>query len=242
MVHIYFQSEPNSKPILVKVRRDAKVQRLKQVLKTTTRSDTWPRIAFERTELEDHQTLSTYSLYHEARLTRLPDSAQFLPFFPPAEYLEPGWDREYATCEATQIVGLRGGHRYSRPTGWLRFGLKVKGKYGDDKWLGVPGPRNESSEGEWIVTYHGTSYTSIASIVQNGYRASHDGWVWSTTDISVTYSYSQKGLFFSGGRQWRVVLQNRVYLSPNAYYHYQPTPTVKPEHIRPYAILVQPVY
>ncbi|KND04649.1 uncharacterized protein SPPG_00365 [Spizellomyces punctatus DAOM BR117] len=240
MVHIHFQSDPKSKPILVKVRRDAKVRRLKEVLKNTTKSNTWPRIAFERTELEDHHTLSTYSLYHEARLTLLPDSAQFLSFFPPAKYLEPGWDRDYSKCGDNQIVGLRGGHCYVRPTGWLRFGLKVKGKYEDDMWLGAPGPRNESSEGEWIVTYHGTSYTNIASIVQKGYRASHDGWVWSTMDIAVTHSYSQKGFFVSGGRTWRVVLQNRVH--PSCCQLNYNAVTVKPKDIRPYAILVQQVY
>ena len=43
----------------------------------------------------------------------------------------------------------RGGKWYYRACGWNRFASKVRGKYEDDKWLGEPGYRRDSSEGEW---------------------------------------------------------------------------------------------
>ena len=41
----------------------------------------------------------------------------------------------------------RGDKLYHRPYGWYRFGLKVRNKYEDNKWLGEDGIRTEASPG-----------------------------------------------------------------------------------------------
>ena len=45
---------------------------------------------------------------------------------------------------------------YTQPTGWTRYGLKVLGKYGDDKWLH---PFNDA--GNWWRAYHGTKHAVV---------------------------------------------------------------------------------
>jgi hypothetical protein len=46
----------------------------------------------------------------------------------------------------------RGGEPYKPPEGWIRYGLKVLGKYdkGNDDWLA-----HDNRQGEWCVAYHG---------------------------------------------------------------------------------------
>ena len=44
----------------------------------------------------------------------------------------------------------RGNMPYDPPLGWIGFGLKSKGLYEDDIWIG-----NNNSKGEWNVAYHG---------------------------------------------------------------------------------------
>ena len=46
----------------------------------------------------------------------------------------------------------RGGEEYIPPYGWTGYGLKVKGIYGDNTWLGM-----DNSKGEWCVAYHGVA-------------------------------------------------------------------------------------
>ena len=45
---------------------------------------------------------------------------------------------------------------YTQPTGWTRYGLKVLGKYGDDKWLE---PFNDP--GNWWRAFHGTARAAV---------------------------------------------------------------------------------
>ena len=44
----------------------------------------------------------------------------------------------------------RGGVEYHRPCGWMRYAIKVLGKYEDDIWLG-----SNNNPNEWPVSYHG---------------------------------------------------------------------------------------
>ena len=46
----------------------------------------------------------------------------------------------------------RGGEDYDPPSGWIGYGLKVKGSYENDIWLGM-----QNIEGEWCVAYHGVA-------------------------------------------------------------------------------------
>ena len=44
----------------------------------------------------------------------------------------------------------RGNKPYYPPLGWIGIGLRVKGKYHTDSWIG-----NDNNPGEWCVAYHG---------------------------------------------------------------------------------------
>ena len=76
----------------------------------------------------------------------------------------------------------RGNKPYYPPIGWIGIGLKVKGKYYNDAWIG-----NNNSQGEWCVAYQGIGggqssdlvKTSIGFILNQGffrmaYRQAHE--------------------------------------------------------------------
>eukprot|EP01083_Nonionella_stella_P252403 869677_1 len=57
-------------------------------------------------------------------------------------------------------VGPPGKEReYTQPSGWTRYGLKVLGKYGDDKWLH---PFNDA--GNWWRAFHGTKNAAVYNV------------------------------------------------------------------------------
>ena len=74
------------------------------------------------------------------------------------------WDAIISGCKLTKslldpegnrsdgwAVGeKRGGKPYNPPLGWIGIGLKVKNKFGKNKWIGM-----DNSKGEWCVAYHG---------------------------------------------------------------------------------------
>ncbi|KAJ3008379.1 hypothetical protein HKX48_008558 [Thoreauomyces humboldtii] len=241
-IKVVFQHQS---PLTLQVSSDTTVADLKlQILKTHTLTPgTKLRIAHSRRELHDDRlpistyVVPTFFVSIPLRLDPLPCPERFKAIFP-AELMDPEWDRDYTVnCDDKTAVS-RGGHKYARPKGWWRFGLKVKGKYEDDKWLGEVGPRSKSSKGEWMVTYHGTAYPNAASIARQGYNTTE---VWSTTELPVTMSYSARGHYPVGTGFFRVVMQNRV--DPK-----RVTPqgagsgifTARSKFVRPYAILVQP--
>ncbi|KAI8820738.1 uncharacterized protein EV422DRAFT_61543 [Fimicolochytrium jonesii] len=232
----------------VSVQAHVTVKELKKNIKNqlpTLKHQTLIRLVHNRKELHDHEPLTLHALPHLARIAPLPDPTPFLSFLPKS-LLDPAWDRHWDESHPLELTGTdctRGGRSYARPVGWMRFGLKVKGKYEDDDWLGTPGPRNHSHPNEWFVTFHGTAFRNAASIAKNGYNTPQ---VWSTTDINVTLGYSQKGFFQVNGKQYRVVMQNRVRPGATAHfgYHYDCNQTqfpVLPRDIRPYAILICPM-
>ena len=84
--------------------------------------------------------------------------------------------------------------------------LKVNGKFENDEWI--------QGKNEWTVSYHGTKVENIASIYKNGFRAgprkAYGEGIYSTPDIDIAESYSS---FFTSpktGKQYKIVLQNRV--------------------------------
>ena len=112
----------------------------------------------------------------------------------------------------------RGGLVYIRPCGWKRFALKVDGKYKDNTWLLGKGKRPDpfsSTQEEWPVSYHGTSYNNGLSIAEEGYRLSqckrfkHGFGIYSTPDINVAFKYAETRKQ-SDGKTYKVVIQNRV--------------------------------
>ena len=69
-----------------------------------------------------------------------------------------------ANCSETPF--RRGGRTYKRPWGWYKIGLRVR--YPDSRWLGGyrTGLRNGSVDGEWPVSYHGTSWAAAEGIIK----------------------------------------------------------------------------
>ena len=53
--------------------------------------------------------------------------------------------------EGWSINEKRGGFEYNPPLGWIGFGLKVKGKYGNDYWI------EENNILNWCTAYHGVA-------------------------------------------------------------------------------------
>jgi hypothetical protein len=183
---------------------------------------------------------------YKAPLLEPADVARFRKILPAAHLLDPRWHRHSAKRldDPPAFRGFFHGqpHAYVRSDRGLRFALNVAGKYEDNRWLGPPGPRAEAHPDEWIVTYHGTSARSAASIAKEGYNTTQ---VWSTSNMREAESYARtrghhRGAF---GERWLVIVQNRVdprhvKRSGISYCDYY---LVERHHIRPYAILLRPM-
>lgn len=91
----------------------------------------------------------------------------------------------------------RGGHAYKRPIGAFRYGLKVRGRYPDGRWLGSQGAhRTHSDEEEWAVAYHGTRDMNAMKIMEEGFkvercqRAAFGKGIYCTPDPQTALSYA----------------------------------------------------
>ena len=84
--------------------------------------------------------------------------------------LEAKFSKNIADWPKTNL--MRGGRRYYPPYDWIGIALKVKDKYGDNKWLG-----NENKEGEWAVGYHGVGkgkiFSKILNIIYDNLKEGH---------------------------------------------------------------------
>ncbi|XP_072553574.1 uncharacterized protein [Salminus brasiliensis] len=107
----------------------------------------------------------------------------------------------------------RGGESYSRPWGWYRCALRVLNKYpGGNAWLGSPGWREESSPGEWPVSFHGTSIEGAKGIPGSHYKPGpgqvYGRGIYSTPDICEAIQYAKNFTFRN--KTYRVIMQNRI--------------------------------
>jgi len=66
---------------------------------------------------------------------------------------------------------IRGGLPYYQPKGWMRIGLKVKGRFGNDDWLAMDGNVNE-----WAVGFHGFRSVENAMLPIQGNLISLEKW------------------------------------------------------------------
>ena len=83
--------------------------------------------------------------------------------------LEPKYNIDYS--QGFPSEARRGGRPYYLPIPWYRHALKVEDKYPQDKlWLGM-----DNKPGEWSVAYHGTKYSCVQSITQQGFLHSMVG-------------------------------------------------------------------
>jgi hypothetical protein len=149
---------------------------------------------------------------------------------PRANFLDRELHYDFTNISDNGRTFFRGGSIYTRPCGWKRYALNVKNKftnafwlkgegnkYPDDIWLDGKTPRADkysSAEGEWAVSYHGTSSRNGLSIGQEGYKLSkgerfkHGKGIYSTPDIEVASLYAKNVSY--DGNTYLFVVQNRV--------------------------------
>jgi hypothetical protein len=90
----------------------------------------------------------------------------------------------------------------------------VNGKYDDDIWLGEHGNRTDSTPGEWPVSFHGTDRENLEGIARQGYllsrsrRERYGRGIYSSPSIAIAELYAKR--FRRGGKQYKVIIQNRV--------------------------------
>lgn len=129
--------------------------------------------------------------------------------------LDPAYDYDFTDEKPVSGRSFkRGGYKYNRPYGWKRVALRVKGKYRDDKWLGLNGFRTSDVSGEWPVSYHGTGKHEADSILENGFspgrRAAFGRGVYSSPSIEMVGVKYARSFRHTDGLMWQIAFQNRV--------------------------------
>uniref|UniRef100_A0A914XVR7 PARP catalytic domain-containing protein n=1 Tax=Panagrolaimus superbus TaxID=310955 RepID=A0A914XVR7_9BILA len=142
---------------------------------------------------------------------------------------------------------VRGGKRYTRPTGCKRYAIKVSQNQSDKKWLGCNGDAEE-----WPVAYHGTNEINGYEITKNGFdltkckRFLFGEGIYCTPDPKTALLYAKEYIY--QGKKNYLILQTRVNPKTmqivkaadfNGLGEYWLVP--EGDHIRPYGICVFPV-
>jgi ubiquitin len=144
----------------------------------------------------------------------MPD-AKIPCFYIDPAFLDPQYDYDFTRIDDGGVPEQRGGRPYYRPCGWQRYALKVSGIFGSDAWLGRTG---KGDNGEWPVSYHGTSRHNAKTIAEVGYDLSKGirflfgNGVYSTPSVEVAEQYAQE--FELNGTKYKVILQNRINPNP----------------------------
>ena len=177
-----------------------------------------------------------------------------MPIFMDPDILDDKYNFDFTKLTTDGKEYKRGDRAYQRPFGWQRIAIKVRNKYGgDNTWLGgvKGGLREESTSGEWPVSYHGTRKDAAEMIAARGFdlgqgkRFKYGKGIYSTPDPKEAERYAVK--FSWEGRSFKLMLQNRVNMEdtkvvPNGcgsgseYFV-----TADEENIRPYGILVKEI-
>ena len=172
------------------------------------------RLMFNGKAIEDDQTVRSAGI--------LPGATLFLlilmrggggEFQLDSSELSPEYNYDFSNKTDDGKSYKRGGFIYRRPYGWIRYAMKVVGRYSDDVWLGPNGIRTEETPGEWPVSYHGTHFASANSILKAGLkagsRALYGKGVYSSPSLTmVERHYAQE--FTYQGKSYKIAFQNRV--------------------------------
>ena len=198
------------------------------------------RLIYGGRQLEDSFTLRDYGIHQESTIhlaLRIRGGGPVAMYLP-QNFCDPGYDYDFTYIKDPPNAFYRGGEVYTRPCGWLRYALKVSGKYGSDTWLG-----SSNAPGEWPVSYHGTPITNVASIASTGLRPSAGGTfgagVYSSPDLRKAKQYA-RGFPFQG-KIYQVIFQNRV--NPSYVTKHNAVEWTVPgePYIRPYGICIKEV-
>ncbi|CAF3225596.1 unnamed protein product [Rotaria socialis] len=167
------------------------------------------RLIFGGKQLEDGKTMSEYGMSLEPTLHLVARLHDTNPVILDPSTLDPIHNYDFTNINDGQNTFIRGGARYIRPCGFKRFALNVSDKFENLQWLGC-----NDSEGEWPVSYHGTSAHNNKTIAQDGYALTQERQlaftrgVYSTPDIQLATKYAKR--FTYNNEQYLVVFQNRV--------------------------------
>ena len=171
---------------------------------------------------DDYKSISDYGVGPDSSVHMMVQSRSGMcpTTFIDNRSFDPAFDYDFTDKDDGGKSFYRGGERYYRPCGWMRRAIKVRGRFvndedgRDDKWLGEPGYREISSEGEWPVPYHGTPKENSDSITTSGYllsksqRFKYGRGIYSAPSITTAAGYAKSFTF--KGCDYQLVFQNRV--------------------------------
>ena len=211
------------------------------------------RLTLAGKQLEDGRNLASYNVqpHDTIHLTRrLRGGGKEEALYLDESLRAPSLDKDFTYENDSGKEFYRGSKRYHRPCGWLRYALKVSGKFPDgDTWLGTSGIRTESTPGEWPVSYHGTNKCNAGSIAEAGYDLSkgkrflYGEGIYSTPSIDVAAAYAR--IYQHAGGSYKMVFQNRVrenfkVITSNETKIGEYWVSPSDRDIRPYAICIKP--
>ena len=174
------------------------------------------QLTYEGKQLEDFRSLNDYGITSAATISWVPCLPEGGPslsyFFDPNEF-DFKYNFDFSQMKDDGKTYMRGGYEYKRPYGWKRFGIKVKGKYENDIWLGPDGIRTEQAPGEWPISYHGTNVSNARKIVETGFTpgpgAMYGKGIYTSPSLEmVGKRHAQE--FTHNGKTYKLVLQTRV--------------------------------
>ena len=217
-----FVKDANGQTLTVTVDKRDKTQRLKETLSARTGlSCSEMRLIFGGKQLKDDVALHTYgidqgghTIFMLLKIKGGNGEMRIESKYIDESVTDPHFDYDFTFIDDGSTKYYRGGKRYYRPCGWRRAAIKVKGKFEDDKWLGAPGDRRESTEGEWPVAYHGTGIHCSGAIAREGLklnkgiRFKHGHGIYTTPSIELAAKYAKP--FDIKGVPFKLVFQTRI--------------------------------